>query len=36
MMLTALQVNLGQFLPFYSIFEAKLKFSKNEKMPKSY
>ena len=31
---TALQVMLGQFLPFYSIFGPKLKFSKNEKMPK--
>ena len=30
-MLTALQVILGQFLPFYSIFGPKLKFSKNEK-----
>ena len=34
MMPTALQVMLGQFLPFYSIFGPKLKFSKNEKMPK--
>ena len=32
MMPTALQVMLGQFLPFYSIFGPKLKFSKNEKM----
>ena len=29
---TTLQVILGQFLPFYSIFGPKLKFSKNEKM----
>ena len=35
MMSTALQVILGQFLPFYSIFGPKLKFSKNEKMPKT-
>ena len=33
---TALQVILGQFLPFYSIFGPKLKYSKNEKMPKTY
>ena len=36
MMPTALQVILGQFLPFYSIFGPKLKFSKNEKMPETY
>ena len=36
MMLTALQIILGQFSPFYSIFAPKLKFSKNEKMPKTY
>ena len=35
-MATALQVILGQFLPFYSIFDSKLKFSKNEKMRKTY
>ena len=33
MMPTALQVILGQFLTFYSIFGPKLKFLKNEKMP---
>ena len=33
---TALQVILGQFLSFYSIFDLKLKFSKNEKMFKTY
>ena len=36
MMPTALHVILGQFLPFYSIFASKLKFSKNEKMSKTY
>ena len=36
MMLTALTVIFGQFLPFYSIFGPKLIFSKNEKMPKTY
>ena len=33
---TALQVVLGQFLPFYSISGPKLKFSKNKKIPKTY
>ena len=32
---TALQVILSQFLPFYSIFGLKLKFSKNEKIPET-
>ena len=36
MMPTALQVILGQFLPFHSIFDPKLKNSKNEKKPKTY
>ena len=31
MMPTALQVILGQFLPFYSVFGPKSKFTKNEK-----
>ena len=31
-----LQVILGQFLPFCSIFGRKLKFSKNEKVPETY
>ena len=31
MMQTALQVILGQFLPFYSVFGPKSKFTKNEK-----
>ena len=34
--LIALQVILGQFLPFYSIFGPNLQFLKNEKMPKTY
>ena len=36
MMPTALQVIINQFSPFYSIFGPKLKFSKNEKMSKTY
>ena len=36
MMVTALQIILGQFLPLYSILGPKLKFSKKEKMPKTY
>ena len=36
MMPKAWQVSLGQFLSFYSIFDPKLKFSKNEKMPETY
>ena len=36
LMATALQVILGQLLPLYSIFGQKLKFSKKEKMPKTY
>ena len=32
----ALQVILGQFSPFCSIFGPKLKFSKNEKVPETY
>ena len=36
MMPTASQAILGQFLPFYSIFGPKLKFSKIEKMSKTY
>ena len=31
LMSTALQIILGQFLPFYSIFDPNLKFSKNKK-----
>ena len=36
MILIALQVSLGQFLPFYSIFSQNLQFLKNGKMPKTY
>ena len=36
MILIALQVILGQFLPFYSIFSPNLQFLKNDKMPKTY
>ena len=36
LMATALQVVLGQFLPLHSSFGPKLKFSKKEKMPKTY
>ena len=36
MMPTVLQVSLGQFLPFYSIFAPTLKFSKSKEIPKIY
>ena len=37
MILTALQVVLGQYLPFYAIFGPKLLFfQKMKKMPKTY